>query len=129
MFLMITVTNYNLHRCLRSWWNGDKRPYVKDKWILRRLGPRTYLFKLNGATLALLWELKAKYNGDVQISVVELIYEPNIPEEVKEEVKKCQNNKTFLSKETLEKLSEIQPNYSTRLIGDSSNNRQLRNLI
>ena len=114
MYLMITVTNYNLHRCLSSWWSETKRPYVKQ-WMLRKLGPRTYLFELNGATLALLWELKAKYNGDVQISVVELIYEPNIPEEVKKEVKKCQNNKTFLSKETLEKLSEIQPNYSTRL--------------
>ena len=117
MYLMITTTNENIHRSLREWWRGAKRPYVKDKWMVRKLGSRTYLFELNGATLALLWELKQKYNGDVQLSVVELIYEPNIPNEVKKEVKKCQNNKTFLSKETLEKLSEIQPKYSTRLRG------------
>ena len=114
MYLMITTTNHNIHRALSSWWTATYRPYVKE-WMVRKLGPRTYLFKLNGATLALLWELKQKYNGDVQLSVVELIYEPNIPNEVKKEVKECQNNKTFLSKETLEKLSEIQPNYSIRL--------------
>ena len=122
MYVMITATNYNISQALRSWWRKEKRPYVKD-WMMRKFGPRTYMFELNGATLALLWELKLKYKGDVQLSVVELIYEPNIPEEVKKEVKKCQNNKTFLSKETLEKLSEIQPNYSIRLRGDRSNNR------
>jgi len=116
MFIMITTTNHNIYESLRQWWTKTSRPYVKEKWMLRKLGPKTYLFELNGATLALLRDLKERYNGDVMISLVEILHgDYHYPEEILKEVKKCRNNKTFLSKETLEKLSKIKPRYSLRL--------------
>lgn len=124
-FLMISTTNQSILRALHAWSHPEqkdvRRPYVKEEgWIIRKLGPGTYLFELNGASLAILWELKVKYNGQVTLSLVENLYENDLPKEIVKEVNECQTNKNYLTKDRLEQLSKIRPRYSLNLREKSS---------
>lgn len=119
-FAMIKTTNQNICDCLNHWWNQNhQRPYVKD-WMIRKMGTGTYLFDCNEAVLTLLLDLKARYNGDVIIYLVEPIHGNDFPVEVRKEVETCKNNNVYPIKERLMEMSKTRPRYSLTLREKSS---------
>jgi hypothetical protein len=84
------------------------------------MGPGTFLFDCNNATLTLLLDLKEKFNGDVTIYLVEPIHGKDFPEDVRKEVEICKNKKSYPKKERLMELSKTRPRYSLDLKEKSS---------
>lgn len=96
-----------VERKLRKWQNGTDRKYA-EKYFVRKLGPGTYLMKGNGSVLALLYDLKARYNGTIYIFVAEsLSVEPEFPKEIIDVVKLCRKKKLNLLEKDLKPLEEI----------------------
>ena len=94
-FLLVNTTNEKAVDQLRKWVRGHKRSYVKDKeWMIRKFGSGTYLLDANGATLALLLDLRKRYNGDVDIYAVQPLHENEFPKKVRKEVIKCIDKNT-----------------------------------
>ena len=120
-FVIVNITNETALKNLQNWLTGERRTYVSEKkWLIRALGRETYLLEANGAVLALLLELRKKYNGDVYIYAVEPLHEDEFPKEVKEVVEKCLEEKRYLLKKDLEKLSKIKLECSVSLKESSS---------
>jgi len=83
-FVMINTTNNSIISNLNRWVRGDRREYAKNNnWFIRKLGPNTYLMEANGATLALLLELRKKYNGTVYIYAVQPLHENEFPKQIR----------------------------------------------
>jgi hypothetical protein len=79
---------------LSRWRNANRQDRKSaQKYFIRKLGPGTYLMRANAAVLALLYDLRARYDGNVYVFVVEpLEVEPEFPKEVIEVVKTCREN-------------------------------------
>ena len=115
-FIMINTTNHSAKKLMDEWVRGSQRTYFKkNDWFIRKFGPGTYLLDANGATLALLLDLRKRYNGNVYIYAVQPLHENEFPKEVRKEVKKCLDKKIYLTQEKLEELSKIHLDYSVNL--------------
>jgi hypothetical protein len=105
-FIIVNTTNSIVEHLLRNWQNGIDRRYARQ-YFIRKLGSGTYLMKGNAAVLALLYDLKTKYNENVYIFIAEsLSVEPEFPEEVVRVVKLCQERKLHLLEKDLKPLEE-----------------------
>jgi hypothetical protein len=115
-FILLNTTNEQALKTIRRWISGHRRTQLKDNdWLIRKLGAGTYLFDANGAILALLLDLRKRYNGDVYIYAVQPLHENEFPKNVRKEVNECLNKKVYLTQEKLEELSKTKLDYSANL--------------
>ena len=109
-FIIVNSTNSTVERLLRAWSSpshGDRTS--AKKYFIRKLGPGTYLMEANAGTLALLYDLKLRYEEDVYIYVAKPIsVRPEFPEEVVEVVEECQRRRRNLLEEDLKPLEKTQ---------------------
>jgi len=109
-FIIINTTNEKVEKLLWGWERAHSKKDRKSAqtYFIRKLGPGTYLMKANAAVLALLYDLKVKYDGNVYIFVAEpLEVEPEFPREVIEVVRICRENGRNLLEKDLRPLEEI----------------------
>jgi len=107
-FMIVNTTSDNAEKLLRKWMNGSRRETAR-KYFIRKLGPGTYLMKANGAALALLYDLKMKYNDSVYIFIAEsLEVEPEYPSKIVEVVKACRKNGRNILEKDLKLLEGIE---------------------
>lgn len=118
-FVIVNSTNAKVEKKLQSWFQQDLPDKVSEfnnyisKFFVRKLGPGTYLMRGNGAVLALLYNLKAKHNGNIYIFISEsLDVENEFPQNVVEVVKECQKKKRSLKLSDLKKLETLRLDYS-----------------
>ena len=109
-FVVINTTNATVIKLLREWYKPRKaRRKSARKYFIRQFGPGTYLMEANAGTLALLYNLKLIYKGDVYIYVVKpLTVQSEFPEEVVKVVEKCRKTGRNLLEKDLKPLEKIQ---------------------
>ncbi|MFW5902782.1 MAG: hypothetical protein ACOCTT_02765 [archaeon] len=103
-FLIIKVNSESARTHLSNWAKGHSRKELQDKFV-RELGNGTYLTEADGDILALVWSLRKRYKGKVDVFVADLLRENKIPENIKGVVK-CLEKKPK-AKKPLEKVSEV----------------------
>lgn len=80
-----------------------------ERHFIRQLGPGTYLMEPNAGALALLYDLKRKYDSDVYLYVVKpLSVRSEFPKEVVEVVEECRKTGRNLLEKDLKPLEKIQ---------------------
>lgn len=103
-FLIIKANSEETRKRLSDWKTGNRRKEFQDKFI-RELGNGTYLTEADGDILALVWSLRKRYKGKVDVFVADLLRENKIPEDIKEVVK-CLEKKPK-AKKPLKEVSEV----------------------
>lgn len=118
-FICVNTTNKNIERELGLLAKGDRRSYIQ-KHFIRKLGPGTYLLDGNAAALALVYDIKKRYDGSVYIYIAESLTDSEIPKKVREVVEKCKGGEKRLLRKELEELEKIKMRCSMSLKGSSS---------
>lgn len=103
-FFIVKTSLESADELLRSWFNGESREEIQKQFV-RKLSRGVYLTEAAGDILALLWALKNRHNGKVDIFLAEPLHEWDIPYKVKE-VAKCLIEKPS-AKERLRQVKEI----------------------
>ena len=108
-FIVVNTTNVTAIKLLGEWYKPRKeRRKSAQKYFIRQFGPGTYLMEANAGTLALLYNLKLRYEGDVYIYIAKpLSVRPQFPEEVVEVVEECQKTGRNLLEKDLKPLEKI----------------------
>lgn len=113
-FVIVNTTNPTVEKLLTAWVNprGSRRArdrITAKKYFIRQLGPGTYLMEPNAGGLALLYDLKLRYKGDVYIYVVKpLSVRSEFPEEIVKVVEECRKTGRNLLEKDLKPLEKIQ---------------------
>ena len=109
-FVIVNTTDSSAEKILRRWFKPTKSDRISAKrYFIRQLGPGTYLMEPNAAGLALLYDLKLRYKGDVYIYVVKpLSVQPEFPEEVVKVIEECRKTGRNLLEKDLKPLEKIQ---------------------
>ena len=108
-FMIVNTTNASAEKVLRRWFKPTKSDRkTARKYFIRQLGPGTYLMEANAGVLALLYDLKLKYDGDVYIYATKpLSVRSEFPREVVEVVEECRKTGRNLLEEDLKPLEKI----------------------
>ncbi len=103
-FLIVKANSESARTHLSKWSKGHSRKEIQDKFI-RDLGNGTYLTEATGDVLALVWALRKRYKGNVDVFVASSLRENHIPENVKEVIK-CLTKKPK-AKKPLKRVSNV----------------------
>jgi hypothetical protein len=107
-FIIVNTTNPDVEKSLRKWRAGKRRETTMKEYIIRQLGPGTFLMRANEAVLALLLDLRKRHNGNVYVFVADALeVDAEFPNEVVEVVEKCRMRGGNLLEKDLKKLAEI----------------------
>lgn len=85
-FFIVKTSDKSVADLLNKWFRGEMREEITDHFI-RILGNGTYLTEPSGEILALVWSLRERSEGKVEVFVARPLREMDLPEKVRDAAK------------------------------------------
>ena len=82
-FILINSLDNKILKIIWNWKKGYARENLQEYYI-EQLDTRTYMMEANGELLSLLWSLKKRHNNNLDIFIIEPLYERDLPKKVLE---------------------------------------------
>jgi hypothetical protein len=82
-FILVHSLESNITKRINDWINGRTRKNLKS-YFIEHFDTRTFLMEANGELLSLLWSLKKRYNNNLDIFIIEPLYERDLPKKILE---------------------------------------------